>query len=96
MATQRTLIDLIASIPESNRWKIDREIDFENKDIRGCTVPQHLGQIAAVMTNWEGTISDTLGLTVSERTDIVDKYARKPSRQRYECKPIIDILMMKY
>lgn len=78
------MADLIASIPASNRWKVDREIDFENTDIRGRTVPQHLGRIAAEMTNWEDTIGDLLGLTATDRADIVEKYSRKPSLQRYD------------
>ena len=84
MATvQRKLAELVASIPESNRWKVDEAIDFENKDIRGRTVPQHLGQIAAVMTNWEGTVADLLGLTDTDTDDIAGKYPRKPLLQRY-------------
>ena len=82
-AVQRKLAELVASIPESNRWKVDKEIDFENTDTRHLTVPKHLGQIAAVMTNWEDTIADLLGLTATDTADIADKYFRKPSLQRY-------------
>ena len=53
MAVQRKMEELIASIPANNRWKVDKEIDFENTDIRGRTIPQHVGRIAAEMTNWE-------------------------------------------
>jgi hypothetical protein len=83
MAVQRKVADLIASIPASNRGKVDREIDFENTDIRGRTIPQHLGKIASVMTDWEGEIADNLGLTTADRADISEK---KPSLQRYHCK----------
>ena len=83
MAVQRKMADLVASIPASNRWKADREIDFENTDIRGRTVPQHLGRIATEMTNWEDTIADLLGLTATDTADIMEKYSRKPSLQRY-------------
>jgi hypothetical protein len=83
MDVQRKMADLIASIPESNRWKVDREIDFESK--RGLdTVPQHLGKIAAVMIDWECEIADNLRLTTAERADISEKI--KPSLQRYHYK----------
>ena len=84
MDVQRRTADLIASVPASNRWKADKEIDFENMDIRGRLVPQHIGRIAAVMTDWEGTIADGLGLTAADRADIVERYPRKPSLQRYD------------
>jgi hypothetical protein len=81
-AVQRRLTDLIASIPASNRWKVDREIDFENTDIRGRTIPQHLGKISAEMTDWDSEIADFLGLTRADREDIVERYPRKPALQR--------------
>ena len=85
MDVQRRTADLIASmIPESNRWKADKEIDFENTDIRGRVIPQHVGRIAAVMTDWEDSIADGLGLIAADRADIVERYPRKPSLQRYD------------
>lgn len=84
MAVQRKMEELVASIPANNRWKVDKEIDFENTDIRGRTVPQHVGRIAAEMTNWEDTIADLLGLTATDRADIMERYPRKPSLQRYD------------
>ena len=83
MAVQNRLAGLIARIPAANRWKVDREIDFENRDIRGRTVPLHLGRIASDMTDWEGSIADNLGLTATDKADIMDKFNRKPSLQRY-------------
>ena len=85
---QRTLVDEIALIPEANRWKVDKEIDFENTDFRGRMVPQHLGQIAAVMTNWEGPIADYLGLSASDRADILERYPCNLSLQRYDFKSL--------
>ena len=83
-AVQRKMADLVASIPASNREKVDKEIDFENrKDIQGGTIPLHLGRIAAQMTDWEVTIADLLGLTDADRADIMEK---KPSLQRYDRK----------
>ena len=75
---------LIASIPESNRGKVDKEIDFENKNVQGRTIPLHLGRIAAEMTDWEGTIADLLGLTVTDRNDILGRNSQKPELQRYD------------
>ena len=82
MSRPRRLADLVASVPEINRWKLDKEIDFENKDIRGRLIPQHLGQIAAVMTNWEEDLAIALGLTAADQSDIVEKHSRKPGLQR--------------
>ena len=76
--------ELIVSIPESSRWKVDKEIDFENKDVQGGTIPQHLGRIAAQMINWEGTIGDSLGLTEVEREDILGRNSRNPELQRFD------------
>ena len=87
----RSLADLIASIPKVNRWKLDKEIDFENRDLRGRTVPLHLGRIAADMTDWEDSIADNLGLTATDKADIMEKFHRKPSLQRYS----IAILIIK-
>ena len=80
MAVQRKMEELIVSIPASSRWKVERDIDFENKDIQGRTIPQHLGKIAAQMIDWESEIADYLGLTHADRADIMEK---KPSLQRY-------------
>ena len=82
MSRQRSLPDLIASVPEVNRWKLDREIDFENKDIRGRTIPQHLGRIAAVMNKWEEELAIPLGLNETDLADIVDRNMLKPGLQR--------------
>jgi hypothetical protein len=82
---ERRLADLISSIPESNRWKVDREIDFENTDNRGrVTIPKHLGRIAEEMTNWEGEIADFLGLTRADRADIMERHPQNPLLQRYD------------
>ena len=76
--------ELIVSIPESSRWKVDREIDFENKGVLGGTIDKHLGRIAAQMIDWEGTIGDNLGLTRADKKDIMDRYPQKPELQRYD------------
>ena len=85
-AVQNKMGELIASIPESNRWKVDKEIDFENMDARGRIIPKHLGRIASDMTDWEDEIADNVGLTRADRADIIERYPRKPSLQRYDHK----------
>ena len=75
---------IIISIPESSRWKVDREIDFENKGVQGGTVDKHLGRIAAQMINWEGTIGDNLGLTRVDIANVKEKYPQNPELQRYD------------
>ena len=85
MSRRRTLADFIASVPEANRWKLDKEIDFENKDIRGRVIPQHLGRIAAVMTDWEDTVADQLSLTEADKSDVMERNHRKPALQRHDC-----------
>ena len=85
MSRHRTLADFIASVPEANRWKLDKEIDFENRNIRDCVTPQHLGRIAAVMTDWEDTVADLLGLTDADKSDIMERNQRKPALQRHDC-----------
>lgn len=82
--------EFIASVPEANRWKLDKEIDFENKDTRGRVIPQHLGRIASVMANWE-IMAPFLGLTEADVSDITEKYIRKPALQRYS---VSDIRLM--
>ena len=80
---QGKMAELIASIPENNRGKVDKEIDFENKNDQGRPIPLHLGKIAEEMTDWEGTIADLLGLTTVDRADIINTYPQKPKHQRY-------------
>ena len=91
MAGQRKVAELIASIPANSRWKVDKEIDFENTDVRGRIIPQHLGRIAADMTDWEGTIADLLGLTTTDRNDILGRNSRKPELQRYDYRTDINL-----
>ena len=74
--------DLIASIPEVNRWKLDKEIDFENKNVLGHRVQQHLERIAAVMTNWREDFATHLGLTLTDQSDIMERNHRQPGLQR--------------
>ena len=76
------LTDILDSVPEANRWKLDREIDFEHKSVTGQTIPKHLGNIADTMTNWDGTVADGLGLSDVDRSDIREKNSSKPAQQR--------------
>ena len=94
MSRHRSLSDLIASVPEANRWKLDREIDFEKVDVRGRTIPQHLGRIAAEMTNWEEDVAIHLGLTMADQADIVERNYRKPGLQRYEISSVGSLMLV--
>ena len=78
----RSLDAVLSSVPDANRWKLDREIDFEHRDERGQLIPRHLGKMAESMTDWEGAIADHLGLSEPNRSDIRDKNARQPELQR--------------
>ena len=78
----RNLDDVVSSIPDVSRWKLDQEIDFEHRDIRGQVIPEHLGRIADSMVDWEGRIADLLGLSDVDRSDIRAKNLNKPKMQR--------------
>ena len=73
---------VVASVPTVDRWKLDKEIDFEHRDSRGHVIPQHLGRIAESMTAWEGDIADHLGLSEPDRSDIRERNSREPKLQR--------------
>ena len=79
----RSLDAVLSSVPDANRWKLDREIDFEHRDERGQLIPRHLGKMAESMTDWEGAIADHLDLSEPDRSDIRDKNPRQPELQRY-------------
>ena len=79
----RSLDDIVASVPTVNRWKLDKEIDFEHRNARGHVIPEHLGRIADSMIDWEGAIADHLCLSDQDRSDIRERYTRKPELQRY-------------
>ena len=79
---RRSLQEVIATIPSAIRWKLDQEIDFENRNISGQMIPKHLGGIADSMTEWEGTVADCLGLSLPDRHDIKENNPNKPKLQR--------------
>ena len=76
--SKRSLDAVLSSVPDANRWKLDREIDFEHRDERGQLIPRHLGKMAESMTDWEGAIADHLGLSKPDRSEIRDKYPWEP------------------
>ena len=78
----RCLDAVLSSVSDTNRWKLDQEIDFEHRDDRGQIIPQHLGRIAESMTDWEGVIADHLGLSEPDRSDIREKNLNRPNLQR--------------
>ena len=79
----RSLEDVVSSVPDANRWKLDQEIDFEHRDTRGQVTPHHLGRIADSMADWEGVVADHLGLSEADRSDIRDKNPTHLKLQRY-------------
>ena len=55
-----------------NRQKLDLILDFENNGIS-----KHLGQIADSMHEWEGSITEHLGLTRADVAAIKEEYPGK-------------------
>ena len=78
----RSLDDVLSSVPDAVRWKLDREIDFDHRDGRGQVIPEHLGRIAESMVEWEGVIADQLGLGEPDRSDVRKRNPNRPSLQR--------------
>ena len=78
----RSLDAILSSVPNANRWKLDREIDFEHRDGRGQLIRRHLGKMSESMIDWEGAIADHLGLSEPDRSDIREKYPREPKLQK--------------
>ena len=79
----RRLNDVLDSVPTVDRWKLEKEIDYEHKNPLGHVVPKHLGRISESMTDWEGDIADHLGLNEPDRSDIRERYIGEPRLQRY-------------
>lgn len=81
-AMARSIVEVLSSVPDTNHWKLDQEIDFEHRDDRGQVIPQHLGTIAESMIDWGGVIADHLGLSEADRSDIRERNLREPKLQR--------------
>ena len=79
----RSLLDVLSSVPQAYRWKLDKELDFEHRGSTGV-VSKHLGRIADSMTGWEGAVADNLNLTEADRSDIKGNNHSKPNLQRYD------------
>ena len=73
----RILDEVVASVSTNDRWKLDKEIDFEHRDARGHVIPEHLGRIADSMTDWEGDVADNLDLSEPDRSDIRERNSRE-------------------
>ena len=83
MSRTHTLSEIIlGSVPAAVRWKLDQEIDFEHRDGRGLIIPKHLGRIADVILDWQD-VADHLGLSDTDRNDILGRYHHNPKLQRY-------------
>ena len=78
----KSLDDILFSVPDVDRWELDKEIDVEHRDAKGQVIPHHLGRIAESMTDWEGVIADHLGLSEPDRSDIRERNPREPKLQR--------------
>lgn len=78
----QTLKNILVSVPAAVRWKLDQEIDFEYRDIRGQVIPQHLSRIADVMLDWQDAVADCLGLSGSDRNDIAARHSNISRLQR--------------
>ena len=78
----RSLDAVLSSVPDANRWKLDREIDFEHRNERDQLIPRHLGKMAESMTDWEGVIADHLDLSEPDRSEIKYKYPKELELQR--------------
>ena len=78
------LDEVIASVPTVDRWKLDEVIDAGHRNTQGHVVPEHLGMIANLIINWEGTIADYLSLSEQDRSDIRERNIGKPELQRYK------------
>ena len=85
MAQQAAAVDAYFKsirIPESRLWILDSKIDFSNTNSNGETIPRHLGRIAETITGqWESSIGDELGLSVSDRNTIRRKHTDEPVMQ---------------
>ena len=57
------------SVPAENRYKLDRELDFEHDGVQ-----KHLGEIADSMDEWEGRVAEELMLTKVEIASIKTEY----------------------
>lgn len=71
-----TYEDYKQCIPEEDRWKLDRKIDFEHENI-----DLHLGELAEVFEKWE-EIAPLLGLSSTEVGDITKDFCTQ-AEQRY-------------
>ena len=78
----RSLHNVLSSVPDADRWKLDQEIDFENRDGRGHMIPQHLARIADSMVGEEGVVADFLGLSAADRMDVRETHPNKPNLQK--------------
>ena len=63
-----TYEDYRCRIPEGDRWKLDKKLDFEHHN-----VDLHLGELAMVFEKWED-ISPLLGLADTEVSEIIKEF----------------------
>ena len=80
-----TYEDYVACIPQSSRYKLKRELDFEYQ-----STDLHLGQIAHIMVKWEMLATD-LKLTSVDVYDIKANNTMHAELQRYKSHNFCDI-----
>lgn len=56
-------------VPDKNKWKLDKQIDFEHSGM-----PEHRGEIADAMDEWEGSVATKLGLTMVDVSSVKIKH----------------------
>ena len=74
--TQLLLQHCCDSIPEKNRHKLNKRLDFEHDGVQ-----KHLGKIADSMDEWEGRVAEELMLTKVEIASIKTEYPLKLDMQ---------------
>ena len=74
--TQLLLQRYCGSIPERNRHKLNKRLDFEHDGVQ-----KHLGEIAGSMDEWEGRVAEELMLTKVEIASIKTDYPLKLNLQ---------------
>ena len=65
MNVEQQMKEYVDTIPPNNRWKLDKQLDFENAGRE-----DHLIEIAEEMTNWEEDLVAKLGLKQRDVNDI--------------------------
>ena len=75
---EQQMKEYVDTIPLKNRWKLDKQLDFENDGRE-----DHLIKIADEMTNWQEDLVAKLGLKQRDVSDITGgQHKNNPRLQR--------------